>query len=131
VILLNHIVHIFAGADSNGFAPCRSRFSALHCKIALPFVCLPPIVIRSGLHVELNRIAVAFDRTIQLQPLAFDLDVTFIKVPFAGDLTLLPIETFKQFRTDTNAPAMPSGMVQIAAAFRHHLLEIAHAQIIS
>ncbi len=48
--------------------------------------------------------------------------IGFIDVPFTRDLTLLPIETFKQFRTETNNSAMHRRMVQINATFSHHLL---------
>ena len=46
---------------------------------------------------ELNGITIAIDGAVSVQPVAFELDVRLIKVPFACDLTLPPIETFKQF----------------------------------
>jgi len=46
---------------------------------------------------ELNRITIAIDGAVSVQPVAFDLDVRLIEVPFACDLTLSPLETFKQF----------------------------------
>lgn len=152
MILLHGVFHVFAGADSNGFASLSEPILCITLQdsyfVGLAAVngnSLWPAVAAQSLaneafggrylailaEIEFNHIAIAVDRTIQEQPLAFDPEVGFIEVPFACDLTLLSIETFKQFRTEATDPAMHGRMVQINTAFRHHFFQIAQAQIAS
>ena len=46
---------------------------------------------------ELDGIAIAVDGAIQVVPLAADLDVCLINMPFAADGTFAPIEPLKEF----------------------------------
>lgn len=55
---------------------------------------------------ELDRVTIAIDGAVSVQPVVFDVDVRLIKVPFAWDLTLPPIETFKPFGAEADDPAM-------------------------
>jgi hypothetical protein len=127
MILFNAVVHVFVGTNDNGFASLSKRALCItfqYCSaIGLASVngdALRPAILakalrrkrlatlksRSLLNIGLNRIAIAVNRTIQVQPLAFDLDVSLIEVRFACDLTLLPIEPFKQFWTKADDPTM-------------------------
>jgi hypothetical protein len=42
--------------------------------------------------VKLDRISIVIDSAVQIHPLAFDLDVGLVQVPFAGNLSLSSIK---------------------------------------
>ena len=127
MILLNAVVHIFAGANGNGFASLAEpalritlqygysvglaaingnapRSTVAGQGLADKAFCSGQITMFA--EIEINRVTVAVYRTAQIQPLAFDLDVNLIKVSFACDLTLRPIKPFKQFWTEADDPTM-------------------------
>lgn len=129
MILLNSVVHIFAGTDRDGIAGLSEPVLCITLQyrnaIGLASVngnSLRPAVAGQSLaqkafgsgqitvfaEIELNRIAIAIDRTIQVKPLASDLDIGFIEVPFTCDLALSAVEPFKQFWTELQKPAMQS-----------------------
>ncbi len=80
---------------------------------------------------ELDRIAIAVDGAIKIKPLAFDSYVGLILVPLSCGLTLFLIEPLQQFGAEMQNPTMRYRMIQRDAALRHHLLQIAQAQIVS
>jgi hypothetical protein len=76
---------------------------------------------------ELDRVAIAVDRPVEIPPRPADLDVSFVDVPFASDGSLACIETLQQFgRVPDNSP-VDSRMVNGDAALGHHLLQVPQA----
>ena len=152
VILLDGIVHVFAGSDSDGPSgpPQPVLRIALHdghavglaavngdpLRLAMASQGLAQKALRSleiavcG-EVELDRIAIVVDGAIRIKPRAFDLYISLVEVPFPRDIAFSPIEAVKQLGAEMQNPAMHSGMIQRDAALGHLLLQIAQAQIIS
>ncbi len=54
--------------------------------------------------LELDRIAIAVDGAVQIPPLPTNLDIGFIKMPFAGNCSLAPVESLQQERGIVNGP---------------------------
>ena len=85
-------------------------------------------VISFGAQQEIDCIAVAVDRAVQVLPLACDLDVGLIHPPTQADWALAPAERSCQHRQQFHRPAMQRGVIDEDPAFGHHLLDLAKAQ---
>ena len=68
---------------------------------------------------------------VQIFPLAFDFDVSFVHPPPPTYITLILAERFIQQRCQAHNPAMKSGMVNDNAVLRQHIFEIAQAEGVS
>ena len=77
---------------------------------------------------ELDGVAGAVDRAIEIHPLSPNLEVGLVDMPFAGDGALAPIEALQQPRREMDDPAVDRRMVDADAALRHHFLQVAQAQ---
>ena len=149
VVLLNTIVEIGTLPDADGFQLTPRAIFEPVCGIAgqdglavrlaavdhnplrsaMPLKSLAQEPLGSGeiaplAEPELDRVAIAVDRPVQLPPPPADLDVCLINMPFAGDWALAPIELFQQERGIVNRPAMNDRVINRDAALGHHLLEI-------
>ncbi len=60
---------------------------------------------------ELDRVAVAIDGAVEIFPLASDLDVSFVDMPFARYRAFALIEVLQQERGIVNCPPVDGGMV--------------------
>lgn len=152
MILLDGVVYIFAGADRDGSStllqPVLSialydgrpiglatidgdPFWAAMTGQSLADKAFGRFQIAISAEIELNRFAVAVDGTIKIHPLAFDLYIGLIQVPFTRDLSLPPVEELKQFGTEMQNPAIHSRVIDSNTALSHHFLQITQAQIVS
>ena len=78
----------------------------------------------------LNRIANAVDGAVEIHPLAPNLDVGFVHMPFAGDAAFAPVEALQQQRRIANDPTMDGRVTDSDTALSHHFFKIAQAQIV-
>ncbi|WP_189556726.1 hypothetical protein [Mesorhizobium sp. M4B.F.Ca.ET.089.01.1.1] len=56
------------------------------------------------------------------------LDACLVHVPLAGDGALAPVEALQKLGREVNDPAVHGRMVDVQAAFGHHLVQIAQAR---
>ncbi len=80
---------------------------------------------------ELDGVAVAVDRAIEIPPLASDFDVCLVDMPLSGDGSLAPVELLQQQQRVMNGPAMNSRVIDGDASLLHHLLKISQTQVLS
>lgn len=77
---------------------------------------------------ELDRIA--DDRAIEVHPSTASVDVSLIDIPLPSDRAFPLIEPLQQQWRETNDPTVDRGMIDVNAAFCHHLFQITQAQIV-
>jgi len=77
-----------------------------------------------------DRVTIAVDSTTKVFPLASDLDVGFIHVPFPADASFVTIEALEQLRRVADNPSVNSRMIDGDAALGHHLFQIPEAEVV-
>jgi hypothetical protein len=85
-------------------------------------------VISFGAQQEVDSVAVAVDRAVQVLPLAADLHVGLVHPPASTHRTLAPAERSSQHRQHFHRPAMQRGVIDEDPALGHHLLDVSKAQ---
>jgi hypothetical protein len=90
---------------------------------------------QSGLFVAVSReqevdgLASLVDSTVEIHPLALDLDVRLVCSPAHADQALVAFaESSLEFRRELLNPAVNAGMINFDAALFHHLLQIPIAE---
>lgn len=113
VILHNGVVHLLAGAVSNGlFTQSQATFSTES---------------QNGHIINLS----AVDGTIQIHPWAFDLYIGLVQIPFSLNLPLTVMEALGQFVVEMHSTTTHSQTVDSNATLGHCLFQIVQAQIAS
>ena len=77
---------------------------------------------------EVDGVASAVDRPVQILPLTGDFDVGFIHAPAQADRALALSKRRSQDRQDLDRPAVDGGLIDEDAALGHHLLDVTKAQ---
>ena len=77
---------------------------------------------------DINGVAVAIDRPVQVLSLAADLRVGLVHSPASTDQVLAPTKHSRQHRQHLDRPAVQRGVIDKDAALGHQLLDVAKAQ---
>src|SRR5690606_31115747 len=124
MILIDRIVHVFAGSDSDGSSGLPQRFIGLYDGHAVGLAAVNGDPLRLAMarqnlaqkalrgleiavcgEVELDRIAIVVEGAIQIKPRAFDLYRSLVEVPLPRDLAFSPIEAVKQLGAEMQNPS--------------------------
>ena len=84
--------------------------------------------VTAGTKQEVDGVASAVDRPVQIPPLTGDFDVGFIHAPAQADRALALSKRRSQDRQDLDRPAVDGGVIDEDAALGHHLLDVTKAQ---
>jgi hypothetical protein len=79
---------------------------------------------------ELNRIAVAIDRAIEIHPVPAEFDVCLVQMPLSGDSTLAAIEPLQQFGGVLDDPSVNGRVIQRDTTLGHHLSQVPDARAV-
>jgi len=71
------------------------------------------------------------EAAVKIHPLAADLDVGFVDMPFAGHATLAPVEMLQQERCETYGSAVNGRVVDGDPPLGHHFFQITQTQAVS
>ena len=81
--------------------------------------------------VEVDRLTSLVDRAVEVHPFAFDLDIGLIRPPRTPDRLGILAPALLKDRNKADHPAHDRGVGHREAPFRHHLHEIAVAELIA
>src|SRR5918996_5348828 len=81
--------------------------------------------------VEVDRLTSLVDRAVEVHPFAFDLDRGLIHPPGTPDRLGILVPALLKGRNKADHPAHDRGVCHREAPFRHHLHEIAVAELIA